>query len=211
MTEPLRDNSAFSASVLRLQNRLAFFQRGRQAILDYISTHIVLRWIYFVILFYVFWYRVIAYASHFVIAYMYAVYALNSVIRFLTPLDFQDLCAAHEAAHGGTILPSSEGNRTEITLEKMRHPDTVYEFRPFLRDMNEFTFWLCLVRATYVALFCMLFDALDVPVFWPLLVVYFVGLFALTMREQLENMIKYKYVPFNIGKRTYGSITRQAR
>ena len=63
------------------------------------------------------------------------------------------------------------------------------------------------------------------PVYWPILLVYFFVLFALTMRRQIQyvihtsqriirntnkarrhrHMIKYKYVPFDLGRKArYG-------
>ena len=80
-------------------------------------------------------------------------------------------------------------------------------------------------RATLVALFCTFSEVFDVPVYWPILVVYFFVLFALTMRRQIQlvifllfqkkllivillcrHMIKYKYIPFDIGRKArYGS------
>ena len=44
----------------------------------------------------------------------------------------------------------------------------------------------------------------DVPVFWPILLLYFIVLFFFTMQRQIKHMIKYKYVPFSFGKTTYG-------
>lgn len=44
----------------------------------------------------------------------------------------------------------------------------------------------------------------DVPVFWPILLIYFFTLFALTMRNQIAHMIKFRYVPFAWGKARYG-------
>ncbi|RWV79650.1 hypothetical protein GW17_00059183 [Ensete ventricosum] len=49
------------------------------------------------------------------------------------------------------------------------------------------------------------FSVFDVPVFWPILLCYWVVLFLLTMKRQIVHMIKYKYVPFNIGKQKYGA------
>ena len=60
------------------------------------------------------------------------------------------------------------------------------------------------------------------PVYWPILVMYFFVLFFLTMRRQIQSvtthpmvfvvlalitplsrhMVKYKYVPFDIGRKT---------
>jgi len=79
------------------------------------------------------------------------------------------------------------------------------EFRPFVRRLPEWQFWLSSTRATLVALFCTVSEVFDVPVYWPILVIYFFVLFALTMRRQIQHMVKYKYVPFDIGRKArYG-------
>jgi Rer1 family len=45
------------------------------------------------------------------------------------------------------------------------------------------------------------FAVFDVPVFWPILLLYWVVLFVLTMKRQIKHMIKYKYVPLSLGKK----------
>ncbi|BAM40944.1 uncharacterized protein TOT_030000205 [Theileria orientalis strain Shintoku] len=178
-----------------------------RAFLDYTVKFIYVRWTYFSFLFFLFWTYVIFNSSHYVIAYMYTVYLLSLVMRFLTPLSFKDLCTAHEGANSGTILPLSEqdaANSSKITKVGFRSAENVYEFKPFLRQLNEFTFWLCAVRVSYIALLCLFSDFLDIDVYWPLLVFYFICLFTVSFNEQIQNMIKYKYVPFNFSKRSYG-------
>ena len=87
---------------------------------------------------------------------------------------------------------------------------------------------LSATRATVLAFLATLSEAFDVPVFWPILVVYFCVLFALTMRRQIQyvlqflngpnwfgaltpasccrHMIKYKYIPFDFGRKArYGA------
>jgi hypothetical protein len=82
---------------------------------------------------------------------------------------------------------------------------------------------LSTTRATLIAIFCTLSSIFDVPVYWPILVMYFFVLFFLTMRRQIQSvpahrvlliisyltfallsrhMVKYKYVPFDIGRKT---------
>lgn len=73
--------------------------------------------------------------------------------------------------------------------------------------------------------FCMTFFSIfDVPVFWPILLIYFIILFVLTMKRQIKHMIQHKvrrwhrlllflltpigavclqYVPFSFGKKRY--------
>ena len=40
-----------------------------------------------------------------------------------------------------------------------------------------------------IALFCSFFESFDVPVYWPILVVYFFVLFLLTMRRQIQYVL----------------------
>jgi len=100
------------------------------------------------------------------------------------------------------------------------------EFRPFIRRLPEFKFWYSATRAISIGFLCTWFSIFDVPVFWPVLVVYWLILFALTsmyfpdgieeewerwintnslgiVRRQIQHMIKYRYVPFSIGKAKY--------
>lgn len=53
------------------------------------------------------------------------------------------------------------------------------------------------------------FSVFDVPVFWPILLIYFFALFFLTMKRQIKHMIKYKYVPWSWGKKSYDSVRSQ--
>lgn len=57
-----------------------------------------------------------------------------------------------------------------------------------------------ITKAFCIAFVMTFFSAFDVPVFWPILLFYWVVLFTLTMRRQISHMIKYKYVPFSFGK-----------
>ncbi|CAO3584822.1 unnamed protein product [Absidia cylindrospora] len=60
-------------------------------------------------------------------------------------------------------------------------------------------------KATAIALFCSFFRIFDIPVYWPILLVYFCVLFAITMRRQIKHMVKYRYIPFDLNKRQYAS------
>ena len=69
-------------------------------------------------------------------------------------------------------------------------------------------------------MFCTFFAVFDIPVFWPILLLYFLTLFAITMKRQirvsvcrhathhdprlpLQHMIKHGYVPWTRGKTRY--------
>jgi len=76
------------------------------------------------------------------------------------------------------------------------HSLPLYSCRAF------FPFWTryALTKAIVVAFFMTFFPVFDVPVFWPILLLYWLSLFILTMKRQIKHMIKYKYVPFSLGK-----------
>jgi hypothetical protein len=55
------------------------------------------------------------------------------------------------------------------------------------------------MKAALFSLTLTMFSAFDVPVFWPILVMYFIILFTITMKRQIKHMIKYRYLPFTTG------------
>ncbi len=52
------------------------------------------------------------------------------------------------------------------------------------------------------------FSMFDVPVFWPILLLYWCLLFFVTMKRQIKHMIKYKYLPFSWGKKVGSGAVR---
>ena len=49
------------------------------------------------------------------------------------------------------------------------------------------------------------FEFFEFPIYWPLLVCYFVFMTTFLCRYKIEHMIKYKYIPFDFGKKKYGT------
>lgn len=167
------------------------------------------------------------------VAYCLAIYLLNILILFLTPkfgpitkrggseeeesLGFGNdeilisedwnpsLPSSSAALEGGEM--SDNGNtvpsNASISFLPVGRDD---EFRPFLRRLPEFRAWYSAIRATLFALIATLIPLLDIPVFWPILVLYWVTLTVITMRRQIRHMIKYHYVPFDLGKKNYGRV-----
>lgn len=140
--------------------------------------------------------RIVLSQGWYIVCYGLAIYLLNLLLAFLQPKfdpSLEDDLLADEIEEGGDqsapVLPSQRDD----------------EFRPFVRRLPEWQFWLSATRATLISLFCTVSEIFDVPVYWPILVVYFCVLFALTMRRQIQHMIKYKYIPFDIGRKArYG-------
>jgi hypothetical protein len=61
------------------------------------------------------------------------------------------------------------------------------------------------LQAFLVSFVCTFFSVFDVPVFWPILLIYFFVLFAVTMQKQIAHMVRHRYVPFSFGKKVYRS------
>ncbi|KAG0680546.1 hypothetical protein C6P40_004245 [Pichia californica] len=159
--------------------------------LDYITPHIIPRWIATYIIIIIFMGRILVVEGWYIVCYTWAIFLLNMFLKFLTP----------------KIDPSLEqdiqNDSVEAGTNKMDENDE--DFKPFIRRLPEFRFWFKTTISTIVAIFCSLFSIFDIPVFWPILVAYFIILFFLTMRRQIQHMIKYRYLPFDLGKTKYGS------
>ncbi|KAK3134526.1 hypothetical protein QOZ80_6AG0550290 [Eleusine coracana subsp. coracana] len=157
--------------------------RAFQQYLDRTVPHMAGRWAGTLLAAAVYALRVYYVRGFYVVTYGLGIYLLNLLIGFLSPMVDPEL----EALDAGPGLPT-RGND---------------EFKPFVRRLPEFKFWYAITKAFCIAFVMTFFSVFDVPVFWPILLFYWVVLFVLTMKRQIVHMIKYKYVPFSIGKQRY--------
>jgi len=188
--------SSFPPPLQPVEVQYTKIMRTYQKTLDRLTPHTLYRWVGTGTLLCLFALRIVFAQGWYIICYAHAIYLLNLLLAFLQPKfdpSLQDDLTADDMEEGGdepTPLPSSRDD----------------EFRPFVRRLPEWQFWLSSTRATILALLCTFSEVFDVPVYWPILVVYFFVLFFLTMRRQIQHMIKYKYIPFDIGRKArYGS------
>ncbi|XP_060528871.1 protein RER1 isoform X2 [Cylas formicarius] len=142
------------------------------------------RWLFSLLLILGFMARIIIAQGWYIVTYALGIYHLNLFIAFLTPkidpaMDFDD--------DNGPELPTKANE----------------EFRPFIRRLPEFKFWYSVTKSTVIGLICTFFECFNIPVFWPILVMYFITLFCITMKRQIKHMIKYRYLPFTHGKPKY--------
>ncbi|KAI4495058.1 hypothetical protein M0804_001259 [Polistes exclamans] len=188
--------------------RNIFFQtiskisQAHQRYLDLWTPHVISRWVFALLLVIIFFLRVFLTQGWYIVTYALGIYHLNLFIAFLTPkidpaMDLDDI--------EGPELPTRANE----------------EFRPFIRRLPEFKFWYSVTKSTIIAMICTLFDFFNIPVFWPILVMYFITLFCITMKRQIklrliqtnisayayinyfQHMIKYRYLPFTHGKPKY--------
>jgi len=145
------------------------------------------RWAFTIFLLFIFALRVYYLSGFYIVAYALAIYMLSLLMGFLTPKIDPSLMVLEESVEeeNPSLLPTKKND----------------EFKPFIRRLPEFKFWNSCTNGTIISIFCTFFEALNVPVYWPILVIYFITLFAVTMKRQIQHMIKHKYVPItNIGK-----------
>ncbi|KAH8860128.1 Protein RER1 [Schistosoma japonicum] len=162
-----------------------------QTIIDKLYPYRITRWLFALMLFAIYVLRIASIQGFHIVSYTLAIYLLSLFISFISP----------------KVDPAAADYSDEIpTL-----PRTVgEEFRPFIPRLLESKFWLSTVRAIMISIFCTFLPFLDIPVFWPILVMYFIMLFSIMMKKQIKHMIKYRYVPFTYGKpRPVGSNNKE--
>jgi len=155
--------------------------RKYQKFIDDTTPHIIPRWCssFFLLLLYML--RVWYLGGWYIVTYALGIYMLNLLIGFLSPKVDPEIDAE------GASLPTRSDD----------------EFRPFIRRLPEFKFWYSLTRALITSITCTFFSFLNIPVFWPILLIYFIALFVVTMKNQIKHMIRHKYIPFSFGKKVY--------
>jgi len=186
MDVPEPEQTPFAA-VAEQTNKLG---RLYQAYLDKSTPYVTYRWVGTGVSMMLFFTRIIWAEGWYIVAYSLGIYLLNLFLAFLSPKFDPSVNEADGLEDGegpGGSLPTKQDE----------------EFRPFIRRLPEFKFWHSATRAIAIAFFCSWWEVFNVPVFWPVLVVYWIILFTLTMRRQIQHMIKYRYVPFSFGKKSY--------
>ncbi|QSL65363.1 hypothetical protein MERGE_002673 [Pneumocystis wakefieldiae] len=119
--------------------------------------------------------RILVAQGWYIVCYALWIYLLNLFLAFLTPK--LDLSLEQDL------------QEEDAEMRLPIHQDE--EFRPFIRRLPEFKFWYSATRVILIAFVCSFIPLFDIPVFWPIL--------------QIKHMIKYKYVPFDIGKKRFSS------
>ena len=190
-------------------NALTNHHQVYQSYLDASTPYTPHRWGLTIIFTTCFFVRILVAQGWYIVAYCLGIYILNLFLAFLQP--------KFDPSMDSTEDEGLEGGQSSLPTKADE------EFRPFIRRLPEFKFWHSATRAIVIGLFCSFFEIFNLPVFWPVLVMYWLILFALTsecktcsammeecadmvaVRRQIQHMIKYRYVPFSIGKAKYSA------
>ncbi|CAB4405492.1 unnamed protein product [Rhizophagus irregularis] len=192
MTSMMSTSSSLDSAESNGSNVWAYkaaFDKRYQKFLDEVTPYYAYRWIGTVVILGLFMLRIFILQGFYIVTYALGIYLLNLFLAFLQP----------------KFDPSLEMDITENEGEEGPSLPTQAdeEFKPFIRRLPEFKFWYSSTKAIVISLFCTFFPFFDIPVFWPILLIYFCILFAITMKRQIKHMRKYNYVPFDIGKKAY--------
>lgn len=172
----MQDEGSPPTALERFQSQ---FGQRIQYYLDKSAPHTRGRWVGFVAALLIYMVRVYFLNGWFIVTYGLGIYLLNLFIGFLTP--------AIDPEAEGPLLPSQMKDGERI----------------FTRRVPEFKFWWSSMKAILICTMMTFFKIFDVPVFWPILLIYFCALFFLTMKRQIKHMVKHKYVPWSWGKQKY--------
>ena len=168
-------------------DKKSFFQKigiYYNSIRDKIIVYRAHRWILVAFLAIFYFIRVLKTKGYYALTYCIGIHFLNSFIGFISPLDDPE---EDQLNNGDSYLPQKNNE----------------EFRPFHRKVKEYTFWSLMFWTFLASIPMTFFEAFNIPVFWPLLLVYFILIFFLIMRRQIQHMIKYHYLPWDSGKKHY--------
>nr|OQO26247.1 hypothetical protein B0A51_07253 [Rachicladosporium sp. CCFEE 5018] len=180
--EPETPFAAVSAQTSRVS-------RLYQNYLDKSTPYTTYRWIATATVLVAFMLRIIFAQGWYIVAYSLGIYLLNLFLAFISPKFDPSLESDTDMEDGASSLPKNNSD----------------EFKPFVRRLPEFKFWHSATRAVVIAFSCSWSEIFNLPVFWPVLVVYWLILVVLTMRRQIQSMIKYRYVPWDFGKAKYSN------
>lgn len=195
-----------------------------QYVMDKSSPHVAFRWVGFTVVFLLYFLRVYLVNGWFIVTYGLGIYLLNQLIGFLSPQVSIFICTFNlEIWHVHFISSLTLKKMNSILVYQLKIARSIGDtamnlflnsciwisnyqlqnYRPFARRLPEFKFWYSCIRSVVISFFMTFFQIFDIPVFWPILLLYFIVLFFITMKRQIKHMIKHKYVPFSWGKTRY--------
>lgn len=147
-----------------------------QLVTDRLSPQLTFRWGFTGTLVLLYIYRIIKIKSHAVVTYCAAVYFLHAFILFATPKD-QNIPDPFEATNEDEYNPSNIDN----------------DFKPYVRRLPEYSFWVFATQIVLSAFALTLFEFADIPVFIPILVMYFVFIVCMTTYKLRAHSRKFRY------------------
>lgn len=152
------------------------------------------RWMLFALLLLVFIIRIITKGAYHLVTYCLFLYLLHGFIGFCTPID------------SDIPDPFDIEETDNVYLPEEPLPRSADESKPFMRRLPEFQYWFVATKATVSALAATTIPPLNLPVYSPILVGYFLVLVVMTTLKIRKHMKKFRYNPFVNAKKMYRAV-----
>src|SRR3989338_9902291 len=123
-----------------------------------------------------------------------SIHLLYCLVVLITPLSDPENENNNDDECEGSALPTSG---FAVRGQQQQQPD---EHKPFIPKVAEFKVWRSMFQVVVIAFFATFFSIFDLPVFWPILLLYFVLFFVTQMAGRIQHMMRHKYVPWNANK-----------
>jgi hypothetical protein len=152
------------------------------------------RWGAFAFALFLYFLRVFVFVGGFyIVTYTLSIHLLYCLVVLITPL--ADPEGEDDGLDGASLPASGFASRNNNN-----GGDDASEHKPFIPKVAEFKVWRSMFRVVVIAIFITFFPIFDLPVFWPILLLYFVMLFVTQMAGRIQHMLRHKYVPWNANK-----------
>lgn len=135
----------------------------------------------------------------YIVTYTMGIHLLYCVVVLITPLNDPDGNNQDDGLDGVT-LSSGAGSGSGGSERSHSAAAGPAEHKPFIPKVQEFKVWRSMMNAVLIGFVCTFFSFFDLPVFWPILLLYFVALFVAQMGGRIKHMMQHKYVPFTTNK-----------
>ncbi|XP_077213334.1 protein RER1B-like [Tasmannia lanceolata] len=178
----LGDGDGAASSLASVKRKIEFSGAFQYYLDRWIKPHSVGRWMGTLVLVAIYVLRVYYLQGFYVISCCLWIHVFCHSISFLSPKADPEL-----EVMDGASLPTKASD----------------EFKPFIREMPEFQFWYSITIAFCVGLVMTCFSLFNLAPFSPIWFCYGIVLFVVNIKRRIRHMIKYRYIPFNIGKQKY--------
>lgn len=142
----------------------------------------IIRWSAFSIILFIFLLKILIITrSHFLIAYTIGVFLIHEFVKFCIPAD------------ENIPDPFDDFYNSDVTLILDENEDS----KPFSRKLSEFHLWENSILIVSIGFICSFIEFLDIPVYGIILILYFIAVLIITIKNLYYHSKKFNYNPFD--------------
>lgn len=149
-----------------------------QGLKDHTALKVKERWCIFGTAMIIYIVRVLVKNSHYIITYGVGIYLVQGFILFATPK-----------------MKNTQDPFETLTEEQIAEEQQQFD-GPFIRNLSEYDFWLFYMKVVLISFFLTFFRFLDIEVYVPLLIVYFIMMVVATLIKLKQHQKLYQYNPW---------------